>query len=189
VGYRGVGSGTRRALAFGVDTTIFSLKRAHHATLAFARRMLREFGITPARYDLLRVVKGTFAGSIEQSNLVQILGVSPPVVSRMVKQLVELGLVDHYRYEECPRIKVVEVTKKAVELLERIRREVFEWDFPWLALRFALDPHERRGRAPRQKMFRALLVSVRRWFGDAARGDPYDLEEFLGNIGLPEPAT
>ena len=170
-----------------MDTTIFSLKRAHHATLAFARRMLKEFGITPARYDLLRIVEGTFAGSIEQMNLVRILGVSAPVVSRMVKQLVELGLVEHYRYEECPRIKVVEVTKKAVELLARIHRSVFEWDFPGFALRLALDPYDRRRPPPRQSALRGLLESVRRWFGDAAAGDPYDLELFLGNIGLPWP--
>jgi len=172
-----------------MDTTIFSLKRAHHATLAFARRMLKEFEITPARYELLRLVEGTFAGSIEQSNLVRMLGVSAPVVSRMVKQLVALGLVDHYRYEECPRIKVVEVTKKAVALLARIHREVFEWGFPWFALRLALDPHERRGRAPRQATLRGLLVCVRRWFGDAALGDPYDLEEFVGNLWSLEPGS
>src|SRR5204862_4746865 len=34
----------------------FSLKRAHHSSLAKQRKWLAQFGITPARYDLLVVI-------------------------------------------------------------------------------------------------------------------------------------
>jgi len=162
-----------------MDTTIFALKRAHHATLAFARSMVREFGITPARYELLRAIRTFDGDAIEQVNLVEILGVSASVVSRMIKALVGLGLVDHYRCEEYWRVKVVELTKDGIALLARIERSVFEWGFPDFALRLALDPYDRRRPPPRRTALGGLLRRVRDWFGDRARGDPYDVDVFF----------
>lgn len=70
----------------------FSLKRSYYASLRLNHQVLRPFGITPARFDMLRYVAEL--GWMTQRELTSALGVSAPTVSRMLKALVQLGLVD-----------------------------------------------------------------------------------------------
>lgn len=158
-----------------MDTTFFNLKRAHHRTLAAARKLLAPFGITPARYDLLRTVyEYDEVGCMEQHTLLRILGVSAPTVSRMLKSLVQLGLVLHYRLEEYPRMKAVDLTEKAKELLARIERELYTWNLPAFMSQLSLDPFCAKMPGPRVLMLITLLGCIRAFFGDPERLDPYD---------------
>jgi DNA-binding MarR family transcriptional regulator len=165
-----------------MDTTFFNLKRAHHETLAWARKLLAPFGITPARYDLLRTIyEHDDVGCMEQQRLLRILGVSAPTVSRMLKSLVQLGLVEHYRVEECARLKVVELTADAMRLLARIERALYEWQLPALLAHLSLNPFSAKMPGPRVTLLLSLLTSVRTFFSDRERLDPYD-EETLVNM-------
>jgi DNA-binding MarR family transcriptional regulator len=58
--------------------------------------MIKEFLLTPARFDMLRIVHLRPDG-IPQSTLRWLLGVSAPTVSRMLKSLQELGFVERER--------------------------------------------------------------------------------------------
>jgi DNA-binding MarR family transcriptional regulator len=86
-----------------MDQTFFRLKRAFHGVLRIGRPTLKEFGLTPARFDLLfaltddgcKAVKGMW-----QSKLARVLGVTRATTSRMLISLEELGLVGRKRSEE-----------------------------------------------------------------------------------------
>jgi len=41
----------------GMDHIFFSLKRVHHGSLRVGHDLTKEFGLTPARFDLLFVLR------------------------------------------------------------------------------------------------------------------------------------
>lgn len=73
---------------------MFRLKRAFHRSLAHVRPLIADFGLTPARFDMLKVIdSGSSSGFILQSWIRRALGVSRATVSRMLKSLEALGFV------------------------------------------------------------------------------------------------
>jgi DNA-binding MarR family transcriptional regulator len=79
-----------------MHAAFFGLKRAYWGSLRVTRRALTALGLTAARFDLLYVVHEPRA-PVAQRDIVRKLGVTPPVVSRMLKSLRELGLVCRQR--------------------------------------------------------------------------------------------
>jgi DNA-binding MarR family transcriptional regulator len=74
----------------------FGLKRSYWGSLATTRKRLKEIGLTAARFDMLYALlrHGT---PVQQRYLVRKLGVTSPVVSRMLKSLRQLGYVERKR--------------------------------------------------------------------------------------------
>src|SRR5207247_2419421 len=73
---------------------MFRLKRAFHRSLAHVRPLIGEFGLTPARFDMMKTIRDASSGGfIFQSFIRRALGVSAATVSRMLKSLEELGFV------------------------------------------------------------------------------------------------
>jgi len=72
----------------------FGLKRAFQATLKVNRPLLDRHGITPARFDLLYRIHKEGHDKVRQSTLRKALGVARPTVSRMVRSLEKLGLLE-----------------------------------------------------------------------------------------------
>lgn len=101
----------------------FGLKRAHQTSLRFSHKLLRPFGITPARFDMLRCIERLEYGF--QCEIAEALGVSAPTVSRMLKALVELGLVVRARFEEWGRGKIVALTAEGMALVKRAVESLF----------------------------------------------------------------
>lgn len=110
--------GTRFAHMSDMTPIQFGLKRAHHRSLQLSHKFLRPFGITPARFDMLQCVDRLGDGF--QRDLVDALGVSAPTVSRMLKALVELGLIAKGRFEEWGRVNRVTLTMEGRALLKQI---------------------------------------------------------------------
>ncbi len=77
---------------FAMHAAFFGLKRAYWGSLRVTRRALATLGLTAARFDLLYVLHEPRA-PVPQRAIVRKLGVTAPVVSRMLKSLRELGLV------------------------------------------------------------------------------------------------
>src|SRR5512140_1029781 len=90
----GMGSALRGALEDAVDQVFFSLKRAHHATLGFMRKELKEFGLTPARVDFFAAIRL----EMTQSGVQKRLGLAASTVSEMLAKLEELGLIYRERF-------------------------------------------------------------------------------------------
>ena len=150
-----------------VDQVFFSLKRAHHATLAFMRPLLKQFGLTPARVDFLAAIKL----ELTQSGVQRRLGLARSTISEMLKRLEELGLIWRQR---CGRTKVILLRAKAEELLRHAydalvnpgHLPVF---IDGVLTRFdaEIDP------LPKRFAFEALCGRLRRVFGDRANEDLY----------------
>jgi DNA-binding MarR family transcriptional regulator len=72
---------------------------------------LRQINLTPARFDMLRIVK-LHPHGLPQTTLRWLLGVTAPVVSRMLKGLQERGFVARERDTQDGRCRIVRLTKR-----------------------------------------------------------------------------
>lgn len=70
----------------------FGLKRAYYSYLRISHQTLRPFDLTPARFEMLRYIAEI--EGMAQNELASALGVRASTVSRMLKALVEMGLVE-----------------------------------------------------------------------------------------------
>ena len=107
-----------------MNSMFFGLKRAYYATMKGTRRPLRKLGITPARVDLLTMVARSPSETMRaclQRELRDALGVVASTLTEMLKALEKLGLVRR-TYADDRRYRVVELTSRAKELLERVEQ-------------------------------------------------------------------
>ena len=96
----------------------FAIKRVHLRVVAITRGLLLDSGLTPARFDMMRIVALHQPWGITQSKLRVVLGVSAPTVSRMLRSLELLGHV--VRSRDCRdgrdvRVKMTEVGRERIE--------------------------------------------------------------------------
>jgi DNA-binding MarR family transcriptional regulator len=129
------------------------------------RRTLATLGLTAARFDMLFILQRP-GGPFAQRDLHRKLGVTPPVVSRMLKSLRDLGLVWRAR-RPCDR------REWNVSLTSRGR----------FAIRRAIDVFLRSGRAKRlveRGLCPELSPGPER--EDAAFLQMCDLEALLNNL-------
>jgi DNA-binding MarR family transcriptional regulator len=76
-----------------MHAALFGLKRSYWGSLKPMRKRLKDMGLTAARFDLLYVLSQRRI-AVPQSALRRALGVTAPVVSRMLKALGNLGHVE-----------------------------------------------------------------------------------------------
>ena len=75
-----------------MDDVFFGVKRGHLAVNAWALGRLKDFGVTPARFDLMRMIyERNYRRA--QSELRRMLGVARATISRMVRSLEKLGWI------------------------------------------------------------------------------------------------
>ena len=112
----------------------FHTKRLHHSHLAHGRKLLKRFGLTPARFDLLFVMYQERRGRLmpfTQSELCRILGVTSRTVSRMIVGLEKLRILARRRSNVDRREKWVGITAGGLLLVRRavhatVHRNVFQ---------------------------------------------------------------
>jgi DNA-binding MarR family transcriptional regulator len=106
-----------------MHAAMYGLKRAYWGSLGTTRKRLKEIGLTAARFDLLYVLRKN-RGPLPQRRLTRILGVTHPVVSRMLKSLRLLGLTTRERRLCDQREWMISLTPDGRAL---IRKAVFEF--------------------------------------------------------------
>jgi DNA-binding MarR family transcriptional regulator len=148
---------------------LFTVKRSFHASVGFARTVLRPAGITPARFDVLAFLDKE-DGQIEQGVLTRALGVTRSVVSRMLDRMTELGLVVRRKHAADRRRRVVHMTSKGWQVFhaacDRLPTELAEDAFAAL-----LTPRSWRDERKVEQAIRRVersLFKLRRGFGDRA---------------------
>ena len=77
-----------------MDDVFFGVKRAHLAVNWWARLKLKDFRVTPARFDLMRLLYERHAFQWVQSELRSRLGVARATISRMLRSLERLGWIE-----------------------------------------------------------------------------------------------
>jgi DNA-binding MarR family transcriptional regulator len=105
---RAVGVGTAAALGAVMHFLAFQFKRAHYTALRISRPIAAKFGLTPARVDMLYAIK--YQRRISQAQIARALGVSGVTVSRMLRKLEGLGLVQRATYGD-KRMKSSRLTR------------------------------------------------------------------------------
>jgi DNA-binding MarR family transcriptional regulator len=134
-----------------MHVVLFQMKRAYHATLALGRRILNEFELTPARFDLLYVVmrrwwrwgsrrRDSHYRAIVQEEIRRELGVSAPTVSRMLQSLEDLGLIRRETTDYDRRRKYVFPTVKCRRLMRLVVDLTLGNGFSELAVRSIFVP-------------------------------------------------
>lgn len=99
-----------------MDAVLFEVKKGHLVGARFARRTLRGFELTPARFDLMNAVGRRGA---RQSDLWRRLQVVRSVVCEMVRALEELGLLVRTRDRKDGRTWRISWTARGREVFER----------------------------------------------------------------------
>jgi DNA-binding MarR family transcriptional regulator len=79
-----------------MNAIFFGCKRAFHGCLRITRPWFKHLGLTAARFDMLTAI-GEHSYPTLQSNLRRMLGVTAPTISRMLRSLEELGLIERKR--------------------------------------------------------------------------------------------
>jgi DNA-binding MarR family transcriptional regulator len=123
-----------------METVIFGLKRAFYATLNITRPVLADFGLTPARYDVLYAIADADAqhGVCPQRSLWRILGVARSTMSKLLRSLEELGLVRRERWSIDRRQRYVSLTTAGRVRLRRAHRRLVLANHVPLAVESAL---------------------------------------------------
>ena len=132
---------------------------------------LKGFGLTPARFDMMRIV-GLYEWGVAQEEVRRRLGVSAPTVSRMLKGLEELGFVVRERMEHDARRRRVHVTRLG---LERLRAALAKFiDSRWADRMAEYAFHSRLSASqPRVERLKKVLWHMRQRYGDGAPRHPW----------------
>jgi DNA-binding MarR family transcriptional regulator len=129
-------------LTSGMNEIALGVKRTFHGFLRITRQRFASVGLTAARFDMLYAVRKHGLAfrredpvTINQSDLRRVLGVTATVVSRMVRALETLGLVERHRHGYGDRRQIrVTLTKRGLQtvnracrlLLRRVQRSVYK---------------------------------------------------------------
>ena len=161
--------------AVAVNAITFGTKRAFHGFLRVTRKQLVDMGLTAARFDLLSVLVRCRRGDlcppgVRQSEIRRMLGVTAPVVTRMVRALEGLGLVHRWREQYVDRRQVrVGLTKAGRRCILKARRVMLPAVRRMVYRAICFGKH-RNGDARFRHMdtLESYLSSLRRRFRDTA---------------------
>ena len=152
----------------------FATKRVFHGFLRATRKLFGAHGLTPARFDLLYALVGggpiePYSAASYQSTLRKRLGVTAPVVSRMLGALERLGWIRREKDHGDRRQRIVRLTAEGRARMLAVRR---------LALRSVdrlvtaaicfRDPRDPDERLQNMAQLESYLDVLRRDFGDRA---------------------
>ncbi len=182
-----------------MDSLPFAIKRAHLRTVHALRALAVPFGLTPARFDLMYLVHTGKPHGVRQRGLHERLGLASATVSKMLKRLEELGLLERRTHHADRRKKIVQLSREGTKRMRRVVRRV-------LKLGLVRDAFDCAFRLPRDRLRFALaglyadlrIIAAR--FGDvsippytaACIGDrpklcPWSIQAYFRNLGLPMP--
>ena len=88
-------------------------------------RLFREYGLTHSQYNILRILRGEGKPlpSLEVADrMIQVV----PAITGLIDRLERAGFVSRHRCEQDRRVIYVEVTDKALKLLEKMDQPVID---------------------------------------------------------------
>jgi DNA-binding MarR family transcriptional regulator len=108
-----------------MHAVIFSIKRAFHTSTWNLRRRLKNYRLTPSRFDILHVLDKR-GGFVLQSVLRRILGVTAPTVSVMVRAIAKLGFLRCQPGVIDERQVVITITEMGRDVYKRVVRDLIK---------------------------------------------------------------
>jgi len=104
---------------------MFRIKRAHLSGLRAAKEFCTEVKLTPARFDFMRAAASQAQGT-RQNEIRRVLGLSCEAVSKMLRRLIELGLVTRERSARDRRTFVVMLTEEGARRMREAYARISE---------------------------------------------------------------
>ncbi|HSE98766.1 MAG TPA: MarR family transcriptional regulator, partial [Blastocatellia bacterium] len=93
-------------------------------------RVCSEFGVTQGQYNVLRILKGVYPEGHPRCEIARRMLERAPDVTRLIDRLGQQKYVERDRSEDDRRLSVTRITKKGLDLLERMdkgMREVHDY--------------------------------------------------------------
>ena len=103
---------------------MFQMKRAHLSSVSAARPFCKQVELTPARFDVMRAASGLVLGR-PQKELSKILGLSRTAISKMVRLLIERGLLRRERAPHDARTFLVQLTEGGAARMKLIYFRIY----------------------------------------------------------------
>jgi DNA-binding MarR family transcriptional regulator len=157
-----------------MNAIAFATKRAFHGFLRVTRKPLASMGLTAARFDLLAVLykhrdfEGTSYGMF-QSEIHRELGVTAPVVTRMLQALEAAGWVIRRRVESDRRQLWVKLTGDGMARIGAVYRVMTRAVLRWVYAAICAARGRRRDEwFLDMDCLEGYLRALRREFGDGA---------------------
>jgi DNA-binding MarR family transcriptional regulator len=155
-----------------MNAIFFGAKRAFQASLRITRPWLVRLGLTAARFDMLTAIWRHPCG-VFQRNLREMLGVTAPTISRMLRSLEELGLLTRERGLGGDKRQLhVTLTPAGLALIRRATRLLIDSGAAQLAVDCALTnnrAHDESLCFVEMARAESMLSLLRNAFRDIAR--------------------
>ena len=162
-----------------MHVAFFGIKRVHLRVVHITGELLRERHLTPARFDMMRIIEMYGDLGIPQAAIQHRLGVSAPTVSRMLKSLQKLGFVRLGRLARDRCCGLVTITAVGLWVVQNARENLVDNGISErLALRgLAFDREEAR---PALATLERSLTRMRRTYGDSTPFDhPWKMQDIV----------
>lgn len=143
----------------------FSVKRVHLRIVEVSKQLVRRFGLTPARFDLLRVIEAHEPHPVSQSKICTLLGVSAATVSRMLIALEKLGFIERRASKLDARNLLVSLTSDGFNRLDEAIVSMISRGVAEFVARRGVA-FESKLAVSRLRVLQKLLNSMRRIYGD-----------------------
>ena len=154
----------------------FSVKRVHLRIVETSKCLVQRFGLTPARFDMMRIVLVHAPQGISQTRIRALLGVSATTVSRMLVALERLGFIERHAWAYDTRRLIVTLTELGKKRVSDAMEALVERPTAERMARRGVDFHPKVA-VPRLRVLQRALASMRRVYGDdAAFADPWRTE-------------
>jgi DNA-binding MarR family transcriptional regulator len=130
-----VAEARRQWVAHGWDdaavgmAAVISLIRAQQIVLSRLEEVVRPFGLSYARYEVLTLLSFTKAGELPLSKIGDRLQVRPPSVTAAVDKLEEQGLVERVAHPQDRRTTLARLTPRGREVAEASTRALNDGPF------------------------------------------------------------
>ena len=161
-----------------MNAIAFGTKRAFHGFLRASRKPLAFMGLTAARFDMLAALyrkPGPWASSRDgmlQSDLRRELGVTAPVVTRMLQALRALGWVTRSRIESDRRQWWITLTTQGLARFKSAYRIMLRAVQQWVDKAICFGQHrDPDKRLVQMDTLEGFLRVLRHELGDGARLD------------------
>ncbi|MDP9151880.1 MAG: MarR family transcriptional regulator [Myxococcota bacterium] len=154
-----------------MNAIFFGAKRAFHSCLRLMRPYLAQLGLTAARFDMLTAI-WRYPYGVLQRELREMLGVTAPTISRMLRSLEEVGLVRRQRGIRDTRQRHVTLTTAGLKSIRRATRLLVSSGAAQLAVDCALTnnrAHDTSLCFVEMERAESALLLLRNYFGDVAR--------------------
>lgn len=118
--------GKRRPFASAEQEAYLNLIRTAAALEGPILTLLKQHALSESTYNVLRILRGSSPGGRTCSQIRRDMVVRVPDVTRLVDRLVKRKLAKRTRSDDDRRVVLVHVTKKGLDLLERLDGPVLE---------------------------------------------------------------